>query len=160
MISILTHLCQYPDQNPPSITLLYSTKKGRSSALSSILFFDRLSEIFFRENCSSNLSFELFLTDSSIPGLQSPEGADKPVVEAQFGESTSRKDVSSTVHPRKVRYKRFTQEDLINALGPALDRSGTLVYVCGPPPMTDWAVQTMREAEGMDPDRVLCEKWW
>ena len=154
MTSILTHLHQYPDQSPPSVTLLYSAKRGPSGALNSILFFKRLSKIFSQENVSSNLSFELFVTDSPVSRFHSPKDPDKPVVQATYRKSTSREE------GMRVWYRRFTKEDLINALGPVSDRNGTLAYVCGPPPMTDWAVETMRAAEGMDQDRVLCEKWW
>lgn len=59
-----------------------------------------------------------------------------------------------------VEYRRFTGEDLQTALGPIAEREKVVAYVCGPPRMTDWAVDVLRSSTGMDEKRVLCEKWW
>lgn len=50
--------------------------------------------------------------------------------------------------------------DALDALGPRVDRKNTVAYICGPPKMTDVFVERLSTAEGMDPKRVLCEKWW
>jgi len=55
---------------------------------------------------------------------------------------------------------RMTREDLMEALGPVEERNQTLCYVCGPPQLTDWAVHELKNAEGVEDERVLCEKWW
>ena len=57
-------------------------------------------------------------------------------------------------------YRRITEEDLCDALGSISEREQAVAYVCGPPVMTDWAVERLRDAEGMSSERVLCEKWW
>jgi len=57
-------------------------------------------------------------------------------------------------------YGRMEQKNLIEALGPVEERKGVVAYVCGPPEMTDWAVQELADAEGVEKERVLCEKWW
>ena len=59
-----------------------------------------------------------------------------------------------------IEYRRFEERDLETALGPEPERKSTVAYVCGPPPMTDWAVDVLRSSEGMEEKRVLCEKWW
>ena len=64
------------------------------------------------------------------------------------------------MHPHKLWGRRFTKQDLLNAVGPVETRSRTVAYVCGPPVMTDWAVAKLGEFEGMDRTRVFCEKWW
>ncbi len=61
---------------------------------------------------------------------------------------------------QNVEYRRFEQKDLETALGPETERESIVAYVCGPPPMTDWAVDVLRMSQGMDEKRVLCEKWW
>ena len=59
-----------------------------------------------------------------------------------------------------IERRRFEEQDLIDAIGPVEDRGSVVAYVCGPPPMTDWAVSVLKGAEGMRNERVLCEKWW
>ena len=58
------------------------------------------------------------------------------------------------------KFHRFMEGDLEEALGPVEEREGVVVYVCGPPGMTDWAVAKLKGAVGMRSERVLCEKWW
>ena len=58
------------------------------------------------------------------------------------------------------KYRRIDERDLEAALGPVGEREGVVAYVCGPPTMTDWAVAALRRAEGVIPERILCEKWW
>lgn len=36
----------------------------------------------------------------------------------------------------------------------------TVVYVCGPAGMTDEFVEIVSGIEGMERERVFCEKWW
>ena len=71
-----------------------------------------------------------------------------------------RKDKLYVGEHQTIEYRRFDAEDLRAALGPIEEREKVVAYVCGPPPMTDWAVNVLRESIGMDEKRVLCEKWW
>ena len=64
------------------------------------------------------------------------------------------------INEENTKFGRSGEKDLINAIGPVVGRKGVVAYVCGPPPLTDWAVEVLRLAEGMDKERVLCEKWW
>lgn len=64
------------------------------------------------------------------------------------------------INDGNTKFGRFREEDLINAIGPVFGRKNVVAYVCGPPPLTDWAVDVLRGAEGMEKERVLCEKWW
>jgi len=64
------------------------------------------------------------------------------------------------MRPQRIWFRRFSEEDLLNAIGPVEKRGGTVAYICGPPTMTDWAVAKLKGAEGMLEQRVLCEKWW
>ena len=61
---------------------------------------------------------------------------------------------------QSIEYRRFDRTDLVVALGPQEKREDVVAYVCGPPSMTDWAVDVLKGSIGMDEKRVLCEKWW
>lgn len=56
--------------------------------------------------------------------------------------------------------RRMTVEDVEEAVGE--EKGAAVVYVCGVPGMTDGFVQALVAPEGfgMDPKRVLFEKWW
>ncbi len=56
--------------------------------------------------------------------------------------------------------RRIERSDLIAALGDKEKRDQVLCYVCGPAAMTDAFVKLLREVQGMDANKVLCEKWW
>jgi len=147
LISILSHLHQHPLQMPPSIRLIYSARKGTSGSLSSILFLDRIRKLFARKNVSSDRSLELFCTYSTL-------------TEPQNQWERNKSSDSYFMRPQRIWFRRFSEEDLLNAIGPVEKRGGTVAYICGPPTMTDWAVAKLKGAEGMLEQRVLCEKWW
>jgi hypothetical protein len=56
--------------------------------------------------------------------------------------------------------RRMTVEDVEEAVGEEKDTA--VVYVCGVPGMTDEFVRALVAPKGfgMDPKRVLFEKWW
>jgi ferredoxin-NADP reductase len=57
--------------------------------------------------------------------------------------------------------RRIESTDLLAALGDDVqEREKTLVYVCGPPGMTDEIVAWFGRQAGMSGERVFCEKWW
>ena len=67
----------------------------------------------------------------------------------------------SLLSPEMVTHcRRIGHEDLLDALGPVGERKGVVVYICGPPEMTDEFVEVVKGAEGMEAGRVFCEKWW
>lgn len=135
LISILSHLYQNPREKPSSIKFLYSARKGPSGNLTSILFFDRLRTLFEKERSAPNNSLEFFLTTESSqpaqPGKKSTRAASAQQLEAD------------SVLPDRVWYRRLAEQDLLNAVGPVEQRNRTLVYVCGPPAMTDWYAISM-----------------
>ena len=151
LMSIVTHLYQHPEQCPASLHFIYSARKSPSEHLSSILFFDRLCEI-FTHNITPGWSFELYLTRPPPSKSSSPESLDD-------SEILQKVDVA-LAHPHNIWSRRFVEGDLLHAIGAPAERERTVVYVCGPPAMTDWTVDTLRRAEGMPSERVMCEKWW
>ena len=71
-------------------------------------------------------------------------------------------DTDEHVESKSVEHKssRIGYGDLLECLGPEERRKNTVVYVCGPPKMTDEFVEVFGKAPGMEERRVLCEKWW
>ncbi|KAK1760983.1 hypothetical protein QBC47DRAFT_368756 [Echria macrotheca] len=57
-----------------------------------------------------------------------------------------------------VRRRRITLGDIKAVLGDDIDDA--VVYICGVPTMTDDFVGGLVGELGMDPGRVLFEKWW
>jgi NAD(P)H-flavin reductase len=45
-------------------------------------------------------------------------------------------------------------------VGNKVEAKSTVFYVCGPPDMTDEIVEFLKAQDAVDPDKVLCEKWW
>jgi hypothetical protein len=130
------------------VHFLYSTRlppskdsSNSQEALDQILFLPRLREIIHSHApCGRlNISLDLFLTNlSEYPDLQTTPPQDM-----------------------KIHDRRVTSDDLKTAvIGSSGDKtgSGTVCYVCGPPPMTDEFVDTLRGMIGEE--RVFCEKWW
>ena len=68
--------------------------------------------------------------------------------------------IGTVMDREHIKCGRIGREDLYSAIGPVQDRGGLVAYVCGVPSMTDEFVGLLREAEGMQEERVLCEKWW
>lgn len=79
---------------------------------------------------------------------------------AHEGENIDAERKKSSI-PAKSHKRRIHTRDLEKALGEQLlDRRHTVIYVCGTPGMTDWAVKWFLGRKGMTQERVLCEKWW
>jgi ferredoxin-NADP reductase len=73
------------------------------------------------------------------------------------GRSAKREEKDSAM---RKEYRRIMHRDLETALGPENTRENTVVYVCGPPAMTDDFVAFLEKSPGMEEKRVLKEKWW
>ena len=151
LISILSHLRQNKGECPARLEFLYSVRKDSSSKASSILFLDRLRSI-FGPGFGPDRNFKLFFTN----GATSPshDGAKRIAAIHPIQADTD------YINEGNTEFGRFGEKDLVNAIGPVVGRKGVVAYVCGPPPLTDWAVEVLRGAEGMAKERVLCEKWW
>ena len=115
---------------------MYSCRTPKQD-LKEILFLDRLNKIF----CRPSQDLRLYLTGDARP---------RGNIELQGPEYPSIRFVK----------RRFLPDDLISCLPPPERRHATVVYVCGPPQMTDQVVEFLKGLEGMSEERVLCEKWW
>ncbi|XXH00397.1 hypothetical protein Hte_006741 [Hypoxylon texense] len=142
---------------PFEVRVLYSLKDDSNSSHSSnndddsnggsgrqadrLLFVSRIARIFQEGRLAGGL--QLFLTGG--------EGADGAVPLPEGGEAVP------------FRARRMTVDDVAAAVGDAAERRFAVVYVCGVPTMTDEFVQKLTDPQqglGMEPHRVLCEKWW
>ncbi|MCJ1336248.1 hypothetical protein MMC09_001524 [Bachmanniomyces sp. S44760] len=152
LISILAHIRRsVASEVPQSIKFLYTTRLDVDPTLPSsepnlheILFHDRLKGI-FESSPSPSRTLDLYLTGPKAEKVPSSE--QNPSEEAQ------------TINIKVG--QRITHDDLLDAIGEKDKRAEkVVVYVCGPPAMTDEFVQVLRAAEGMDESNVFCEKWW
>lgn len=156
-MSIISHFAETPAlREKLELRLLYSVKEpaGGISELESILFLRRLAELFgpSGERFESKQlrqervrgSLTLYLTNTESIGRDSIGFGPRAVGEGEV----------------KVKRRRIGKSDVLDALGPVEGRKNIVFYVCGVPSMTDEFVRVAKEAEGMDPRRVLCEKWW
>ncbi|KAG9239294.1 putative oxidoreductase NAD-binding domain-containing protein 1 [Amylocarpus encephaloides] len=119
-----------------SVSFLYTT---RARPLRETLFLSRLTEAV--TSLKDQATATLFRTQ--------PKASSE--LEAKSEESRS---------SLAIQERRITAEDILNELGPVEDRSNVVVYVCGPPQLTDEFVEVAKKAEGMKEENVLCEKWW
>ena len=142
-------------EKPLEVHMLYSVKDPGASGLSSILFLDRITNIFHdRKRVGNSVgkgsSFQLFLTSSA----GNATAGDKPddVVTGSNGIEIP------------IQRRRITADDIALLLGKdGGGKDSSIVYVCGVPSMTDEFVEALTSPAGairMDHSRVLFEKWW
>ena len=166
LISILSHLHQ-SGSYPSSVRFLYSTKYT-SEPLDSILFFPRISKIFSQVDRHSNC-LSLYRTGAHhhppLPPASEDEGRLKSAVDFtrpdQGTQYPMQRDLKANTKLNIREFcHRISEHDLLEALGPEADRDRIVVYACGPPSLTEWAVDTANAARGIVEGQVLCEKWW
>lgn len=136
-MSIFSHLMQQA-RPPSSIRFMYTTRvEGDPIEASRILFLQRIMALVSEaKTCYARL--ELFVTGASSQQLANARGL-----------------------PPDVKGDRIRHADLDAVLGTDMKiRDKTVCYVCGPPRMTDEIVDYLRSCDGMDRQKVLCEKWW
>ncbi|PWI70951.1 hypothetical protein PCL_12319 [Purpureocillium lilacinum] len=125
------------------VSVLYATKMPASGNLSDVLFMERLAKLFGEGRLKGLL--RIYATDGTGARLP-PEGTCE-LHGAQV----------------KIRHGRISEEQvrtLVGERGP----EASLVYICGPPMMTDQLAAALTSGVGgkpfMEPGRVLTEKWW
>lgn len=144
---------------PFEVKFLYSVKDPLTSTLGSdlgpsgerkkrdaskILFLDRLVKIFGEGEGNVEGELKLFLTGGG--GQEEEKGT------IDVGESSNVSFLG----------RRMEIGDVEEAVGGSAEKRFAVVYVCGVPDMTDSFVEKLRSRDGlgMEPHRVLCEKWW
>ncbi|KAL8709595.1 MAG: hypothetical protein Q9220_005687 [cf. Caloplaca sp. 1 TL-2023] len=141
LMSMISRLYQKLPEDVPPFTLLYATRYPISKDPSTVLFLDRLKQLF--ESGPEDRKFQLFLTQCS---------------ESEKDRFVQK--LEPAAEKLAVTCGRISHQHLLDALGPIEQRKGVVAYVCGVPTMTDEFVDVLRAAEGMEEERVLCEKWW
>ncbi|KAF1730928.1 Oxidoreductase NAD-binding domain-containing protein 1 [Beauveria bassiana] len=140
LMSMLSYLADESRNLDIRVSLMYATKVPEDGNLAGVLFLDRIVDLFRRGQVAGEV--ELFLTG--------------PV--SQFRDVTA--DRTGQV---EIRFGRMTREDLMPKIWASSSKDDTLVYVCGPPAMTDYFVEILT-APGMasliDAACVKSEKWW
>ncbi|KGQ05860.1 AP-1 complex subunit gamma-1 [Beauveria bassiana D1-5] len=140
LMSMLSYLADESRNLDIRVSLMYATKVPEDGNLAGVLFLDRIVDLFRRGQVAGKV--ELFLTG--------------PV--SQIRDVTA--DRTGQV---EIRFGRMTREDLMPKIRASSSKDDTLVYVCGPPAMTDYFVEILT-APGMasliDAACVKSEKWW
>lgn len=146
LMSIVSHLAERPPLSPQvAIDFLYSVRDSGADP-AKILFLERLAGIFGRRGGDAPAKvrgeLRLFLTGGEGGGEEEDGRIDDGVVDLPF------------------KRRRVTIEDVAEAVGD--DKRGVVVYVCGVPKMTDEFVEKLTSPQGLglEPHRVLHEKWW
>lgn len=143
LISIFAHLIRSRSSRPREIHILYGTKADAEMDPHRILFLTRLMDLVAIE-ADPNVTLKLFLTGTGEEGR---------IEHGRMPNSTFANRMDKTVLVKAIDgYKDYAKD--------GAGRSTTLCYVCGHPAMTDEFVDFLSSQQGMNPERVLCEKWW
>ncbi|KAK4065328.1 hypothetical protein Trihar35433_7448 [Trichoderma harzianum] len=136
LVSMLSYSAEGGGRGVGDVRFIYASKLPRSGKLLDIVFLDRITSLFGEGKVKGEV--KLFVTAAGNAISQET--------------TTSINGTQVEVLPR-----RLTMGDVEAAIGDRLDQ-GTVVYVCGPPTMTDELVEKL--AGIVDPRRVLMERWW
>ncbi|KAL6809939.1 hypothetical protein J3E69DRAFT_350600 [Trichoderma sp. SZMC 28015] len=137
LMSMLSYIAESNDgHGVGDVRFIYASKLPRSGKLSDIVFLDRITSLFGEGKVKGEV--KLFVTAT--------------------GNAVSQETTASINGAQvEVLPRRLTMGDVEAAIGDREDQ-GTVVYVCGPPTMTDELVEKL--AAIVDPQRVLTERWW
>ena len=154
LMSILSHLGDMGSSSP-LVHFLYSTKiTDEETSPKDILFLERIASLFKAGRVNGNLS--LFLT-----GLQTsfPEHTAR-IKKALDGDPNAA--VAESRSRVVIKTGRINHPSIVDALGSPGERASVVVYICGPPKMTDELTEflTSSGALGLSLDQIRFEKWW
>jgi hypothetical protein len=141
LMSMLSYIAEGHEQEAAAldVSFIYASKLPASGNLSDIVFLDRITRAFGEGKVKGKV--KLFTT---APGNNA--------ISKQRQETRYINGAPVEIQPR-----RLTIADIKESIG-GVDHEGTVVYVCGPPPMTDELVEKLGAV--MDSRRVLTERWW
>ncbi|EUC33135.1 hypothetical protein COCMIDRAFT_88797 [Bipolaris oryzae ATCC 44560] len=157
MMSMMTYI----NQNYPNLEVrfLYSTKvPSRETDPSEVLFLQDVLDLFRIPRFKVTKDrLELFFTgtwDGSEMGTNEGDLI-HPLMSLTLPQIDSATEV-----PVCAWTHRIDDIALSSAVGNRKEAQSTVFYVCGPPAMADEMVEFIKGQENVDPQRVLCEKWW
>ena len=146
-MSMLAHMHRSRATMPDNVQLLYASK-GTSLDIKHVLFANRILNI-ASEYSASRLQVQFFLTTTTTTVAPNAEQSSTTTV----AEQVDLDNVSSHTG-------RISRRHIEEALGDVAGRRDVVCYVCGPRQMTDELVDMVGKMDGMEAERVLCEKWW
>lgn len=143
----------------PEVRILYSTKVPSSDTKpEEVLYLTRLLDLFRKPRShSTNNCIELFLT-GTWDGAPLNRQNDEPI--HPLMSLTLPQIQSDTEVPVTAWTHRIDDTALASAVGNPDQARSTVFYVCGPPAMTDEIVEWFKKQPHVNPEWVLCEKWW
>jgi hypothetical protein len=168
LVSILGHLADTPTlAEKLEVHMAYASKgpRGRSdngdigereeeeALLKDVVFLDRITTIFGQRRVRGSLSLYITSQDGSSSASASSSLSSSPTTKAL--------EMNSAAVLRHSR--RMTIDDVTAIIGTSDDEvRSSLVYICGPPAMTDELHAALVSDDGcaMDVHRVMTEKWW
>ncbi|POR33431.1 AP-1 complex subunit gamma-1 [Tolypocladium paradoxum] len=145
LVSMLSYIGETPGLGggDVEVRVLYTTKMPRGGRLGDVLFLERIARLFGEGRVMGTL--RLHATQGDGGEREMPAGGIHQVCGAEVG----------------VCAGRLSGDELRDAIVHA----ASLVYICGPPAMTDELVATLT-ASGpagepmVDPGNVMTERWW
>ena len=168
LISMLSFISE-KEKWPPIIRVFYSVRMDpkhgdHDQDLSSIVFLDRLKSLVRDARTWEGVDFKFRLVLTGRSGTHNSNSQTN-----NHTTTTTPQDPESLVHLSLG--PRLQWSEIREAIGssPSTDEAkdhddntinNSVVYICGPPAMTDEIVRRLKEEEGMEERRVLCEKWW
>ncbi|CAM1510265.1 Fc.00g006000.m01.CDS01 [Cosmosporella sp. VM-42] len=140
LMSMLSHIAELKDE--VDVQVVYASKLP-AGGLGEMLFVTRIAELFAQGKLKGLL--RLFIT-----GLSNGEEV------LNIGDELKELFAQAKID---IQTRRFSSDDVAAAIG---NRDSTLIYVCGPPTMTDEIVEVLTSPEGvgLEKRQVLTEKWW
>jgi len=153
-------------QAQPEIHFFYSLKdprmSGKNRLSKNMLFLDRIAAIFREKRVKGQL--HVFLTGGATTTLPSSTDQERKHDEKEKDKEDRPAIICEGVDDISFHPRRCTvRDDVAAVLGTSVERRLAVVYVCGVPSMTDEFVAKLTDRQtglGMEPHRVLCEKWW
>ncbi|EGX92593.1 Riboflavin synthase-like beta-barrel [Cordyceps militaris CM01] len=140
LVSMLGYVADQDDNLSIQLSVMYSTREPEDGDLGEVLFLDRILNLFRTGRVSGNV--KLFLTRPASH------------IYDRTADETGGID---------VRFGRIEGGDLLSEISSGGSKESTLVYICGPPAMTDSFVDLLTApdvATVISAARVKSEKWW
>ncbi len=140
LMSILGYIADEGGKLNVKVSLLYSTKVPEDENLGKVLFWDRIVDLFRRGRVAGIA--KLFLT-GAVAHVGDFTGGKTGEVDINFG--------------------RTARDDILPEIRAGGSKGSTLIYVCGPPAMTDYFVGMLTApdmASEIDAAHVKSENWW
>ncbi|RDA88988.1 hypothetical protein CP532_0701 [Ophiocordyceps camponoti-leonardi (nom. inval.)] len=130
------------------VRLLYATKFPRSGRLEDVLFLHDIAALFGQRKLRG--SIRLYVTATATTA-ETTTAVDSAATETDIRHICGA--------PISIRAGRLSPDEVRSVVRQLIPNE-TLVYICGPPLMTDELVAAITAEGILDSNRILTEKWW